>query len=76
MIFRLTFKKWWKQKEARKIERGCREMMLEQRKIGNLVCWRRLKGRKNPSDVLTLKDRVLVEGPEHKRVMFGCLRAV
>jgi len=49
--------------------------LLEQRKIGNLVCWRRLKGRKNPSDVLTVKDRILVEGPEHKRVMFGCLRA-
>ena len=49
--------------------------LLEQRKIGNLVCWRRLKGRKNPADVLTVKDRILVEGPEHKRVVFGRLRS-
>jgi len=49
--------------------------MLEQRKIDCLVCWRRLEGRVNPADVLTVKDRILVEGPEHKRVVFGRLRA-
>jgi hypothetical protein len=50
-------------------------MMLEQRKIDSLICWRRLHGRVNPPDVLTVKNRILVEGPDHKRVMFGRLRA-
>lgn len=49
--------------------------LLEQKKIERLICWRRLKGRKNPADVLTVKDRILVEGPEHKRVVFGRLRS-
>jgi len=49
--------------------------MLEEQKITNLICWRRLQGRVNPADVLTVKDRILVEGPEHKRVVFGRLRA-
>jgi len=50
-------------------------MMLEQRKIDSFIAWRRLKGRVNPADVLTVKNRILVEGPEHKRVVFGRLRA-
>lgn len=50
-------------------------IMLEQRKIGNLICWRLLQGKVNPADVSTVKDRILVEGPEHKRVVFGRLRA-
>jgi len=50
--------------------------VLEARKIGNVIAWRRLKGRKNPSDVLTVKDRIDVEGPEHLRVVYKRLRAM
>lgn len=49
--------------------------MLEQKKIGRLIPWRRLEGRTPPPEVLTVKNRILVEGPEHKRVVFGRLRA-
>jgi len=38
---------------------------LNARKIGGVIPWRRLKGRENPSDVLSVKDRIDVEGPEH-----------
>jgi len=48
---------------------------LEKRRIEHLIPWRRLRGRENPPDVLTVKDRIGVEGPEHKRVVFGRLRA-
>jgi hypothetical protein len=48
---------------------------LEARKIGNVIAWRRLKGRTNPSDVLTVKGRIDVEGPEHLRVIYKGLRA-
>lgn len=50
--------------------------MLEQRKIRHLIPWRRLKGRKIPSEVLRVKNRIQVEGPEHKKVVFGRLRAM
>ena len=40
---------------------------LETRKIDNVIAWRRLKGRENPSDVLSVKDRIDVEGPKHLR---------
>jgi hypothetical protein len=50
--------------------------VLEARKIGNVIAWRRLKGRKNPSDVLTVKGRIDVEGPEHLRVLYKRLRAM
>ena len=49
--------------------------MLEQRGIAHLIPWRRVKGRENPPDVLTVKDKISVEGPEHKRVIYGRLRA-
>ena len=49
---------------------------LEDRGIVPLVAWRRVKGRVNPPGVLTVKDRIDVEGPEHKRVVFKRLRAV
>ena len=39
---------------------------LEQRKIKHIIPWRRLKGRTNPLDVLTVKDRIDVEGPSIK----------
>jgi len=48
---------------------------LEQRRIEHLIPWRRLRGRMNPPGVLTVKDRIQVEGPGHKRVVFGRLRA-
>jgi len=48
---------------------------LNSRKIGNVIPWRRLKGRDNPSDVLSVKDRIDVEGPEHLRVVYKMLRA-
>jgi len=49
--------------------------MLQDRKISNVIAWRCLKGRKNPEDVLTVKDRIDVEGPEHLRVVYKGLRA-
>jgi hypothetical protein len=48
---------------------------LEARKIDNVIAWRRLKGRTNLSDVLTVKDRIDVKGPEHLRVIYKRLRA-
>lgn len=48
---------------------------LESRKIGNLIAWRRMPGRVNPPDVLTVKDRIDVEGPAWKRVTYKRLRA-
>jgi hypothetical protein len=48
---------------------------LKSRKISSVIPWRRLKGRVNPSDVLSVKDRIDVEGPEHLRVVYKRLRA-
>jgi hypothetical protein len=47
---------------------------LEQRKISYIIPWRRLRGRENPPDVLTVKDKISVEGPEYKRVVYSHLR--
>ncbi len=49
---------------------------FEARKMDSIVAWRRLKGRENPPDVLTVKDRIDVEGPEHLRVVYKELRAM
>jgi transposase len=49
---------------------------LEARKIGNVIAWRRLEGRENPPGVLTVKDRIDVEGPENLRVVYKGLRAM
>jgi hypothetical protein len=35
---------------------------------------RKVKGRINPSDVLTVKDEITVEGPERLKIIYGCLR--
>jgi hypothetical protein len=51
-------------------------MLLESRKIRHVIAWRRLKGRENPSDVLTVKDRIDVEGPEWLRGIYKRLRAM
>jgi hypothetical protein len=48
---------------------------LNARKIGNIIPWRRLKGRVNPSDVLSLRDRIDVKDPEHLRIVYKTLRA-
>jgi hypothetical protein len=48
---------------------------LEEKKIAHIIPWRKLRGRENPPEVLTVKDRISVEGPEHKRVIYGRLRA-
>ena len=50
--------------------------LLESLKIGSVITWRRLKGRENPPEMLTVRDRIVVEGPEWKRVIYKRLRAV
>ena len=50
--------------------------LLEDLKIGYIIAWRRMKGRENPPDVLTVKARIDVEGPEWMRVVYKRLRAV
>ncbi len=50
--------------------------LLDSLKIGHIIAWRRLKGRVNPPDVLTVKDRIDVEGPEWMRAVYKRLRAV
>ena len=49
---------------------------LEERKMGHIIVWRQLKGRDNPPDVLTVKDRISVEGPEYLRCIYGRLKAM
>ncbi len=49
---------------------------LNTRKISSVIPWRRQKGRENPPDVLSVKDRIDVEGPEHLRVIYKGLRAM
>jgi hypothetical protein len=48
---------------------------LSARKMGGVIPWRRLEGRENPSNVLSVKDRIDVEGPLHLRVVYKRLRA-
>ena len=50
--------------------------LLDSLKIGHIIAYRRLKGRENPPDVLTVKDRIDVEGPEWKKAIYKRLRAV
>jgi hypothetical protein len=49
--------------------------VLNARKIGNIIPGRRLKERVNPSNVLSVKDRIDVKGPEHLRIVYKTLRA-
>ena len=49
--------------------------ILDARKIAAVIPWRRLKRRVNPSDVLSVKTRIDVEGPEHLRVVYKRLRS-
>jgi hypothetical protein len=49
---------------------------LKARRMAPLVAWRQMRGRVNPPDVLTVKDRIDVEGPEWMRTVYKRLRAV
>jgi len=49
---------------------------LKARKMDHIIAWRRMPGRENPSDVLTVKDRIHVEGPGGKKAIYKRLRAV
>jgi hypothetical protein len=48
---------------------------LRSRKMQYIIPWRRLKKRVNPSSVLSVKDRIDVEGPEHLCVIYKKLRS-
>jgi hypothetical protein len=50
--------------------------LLGSHKIGSIIAWRRLKGRESPLGVLTVKDRIGVEGPEWMTVVYKRLRAL
>jgi hypothetical protein len=49
--------------------------LLESNKVSHVVPWRRMKRRVNPPSVLSVKDRIDVEGPEHLRCVYHRLRA-
>ena len=49
--------------------------VLNSRKIAGIIPWRRLEGRENPPCVLSVKERIDVEGPEHLRVVYKMLRS-
>ena len=49
---------------------------LRAKRIANIIPWKRHKGHENPSDVLTVKDRIDVEGPEYLRSVYKRLRAM
>ena len=48
---------------------------LESRKVGHIIARRRMRGRENPPDVLTVKDRIGVEGPEWMCIAYKLLRS-
>jgi hypothetical protein len=48
---------------------------LEALKVSHIVAWRKLKRRVNPPTVLSVKDRIDVEGPEWLRAVYMRLRA-
>ena len=50
--------------------------LFESLRMSHIIAWRKLKGRENPSDVLTVKDRIDVEGPEWKRGIYKRMRAM
>jgi len=49
--------------------------LLESLKVGHVIAWRKMKGRVNPPEVLSVKDRIDVEGPEWMRSIYKRLRA-
>jgi len=48
---------------------------LEGLRIDPVIPWRRMRRRVNPPSVLSVKDRIDVEGPEHLRCAYHRLRA-
>jgi hypothetical protein len=50
-------------------------MLIESLKMSRIIAWRRLKGRVNPPEVLSVKDRIDVKGPEWMRTLYRRLRA-
>jgi hypothetical protein len=48
---------------------------LNARRIEGVIPWRSLKGRVNPSNVLSVKERIDVDGPKHLRVVYKKLRS-
>ena len=49
--------------------------LLEGLRIDPVIPWRRMRRRVNPSEVLSVRDRIDVEGPEHLRCVYHRLRA-
>jgi len=49
--------------------------LLEECRISHVIPWRRMRRRVNPPEVLSVKDRIDVEGPEHLRCVYHRLRA-
>jgi len=49
--------------------------LLESNKMSHVIPWRRMRRRVNPPTVLSVKDRIDVEGPEHLRCVYHRLRA-
>jgi hypothetical protein len=49
---------------------------LRAKRIANVIAWRRYEGHENPSNVLTVKDRIDVEGPDYLRVVYKRMRAM
>ena len=49
--------------------------LLDELKMSKVIAWRKLKGRVNPPYVLSVKDRIDVEGPEWLRAVYKQLRA-
>jgi len=50
-------------------------MLVESLKMSHIIAWRRLKGRVNPPNVLSVKDRIDVEVPGWMRAIYKRLRA-
>jgi len=50
--------------------------VLRKKRISSVIAWRCLKGRVNSPEVLSVKDRIDVEGPEYLRVVYKRLRAM
>ena len=44
--------------------------LLDELKMSHVIAWRKLKGRVNPPYVLSVKDRIDVEGPEWLRGIY------
>jgi hypothetical protein len=49
---------------------------LRAKRIANIIAWRRYEGHESPPDVLTVKNRIDVEGPEYLRVVYKRMRAM